>query len=277
MDIRQLEVAGETLRVGVRAGTGTPLVICNELGANLELMQPLVDALSESEIIVFDYPGTGKSGQRQGLRRMGGYACLLGALLDTLGYEHQPVDVLGAGWGGFLAQKFAHNYPLRVRNLVLVSTSAGHVMFPGHLKNILRLATPGRFATARQYADIAQEIYGGRAKYEPPLIKQNAENAILPSRSGYFSQLLAVVGFSSLSWLHRLKQPTLILAGDDDQIVPLVNSRLLNLLIPRSRMRVIQGAGHLLLITRADEAARSITNFLRRGGVRQELPTKETI
>jgi pimeloyl-ACP methyl ester carboxylesterase len=69
----------------------------------------------------------------------------------------------------------------------------------------------------------------------------------------------------------------LILAGDDDPIVPLVNARLLNLLIPRSRLQVIKGAGHLLLVTRTDDAVRHINNFLRRRDVRQELPTKETL
>lgn len=277
MEVRQLVVAGEILRVGVRHGAGIPLVICNELGANLELMQPLVDALPDAEIIVFDYPGTGQSSQKQSLRRMSGYATLLRGMIDELGYNDQPVDLLGAGWGGFLVQKFAYDFPERARRLILVSTSPGQIMFPGKLKNILQLATPSRFATARRYTKIARQVYGGRAKTEPALISENAKNSILPSKRGYFSQLLAVAGFSSLSWLHRVRQPTLILAGDDDQIVPLVNSRLLNLLIPRSRMQVIQGGGHLLLVTRADEAARRITNFLRRLDTRQELPTKETI
>lgn len=277
MEIRQLVVAGESLRVGVQCGAGTPLIICNELGANLELMRPLVDALPDAEIVVFDYPGSGQSSQKQGLRRMASYASLLHGLIDALGYNNQPVDVLGAGWGGLLAQKFAYDFPERARRLILVSTSLGQVMFPGKLKNILQLATPARFASARRYTKIAQRVYGGRVKIEPALISENAKSSILPSKRGYFSQLLAVAGFSSLFWLHRVYQPTLILAGDDDQIVPLVNSRLLNLLMPRSRMHVIQGGGHLLLVTRVDEAARHIGNFLRRKDARHELPTKETI
>ena len=276
MDISRLQIAGEILRVAKQPGDGLPLVVCSELGANLELMQPFLDALPGAHILLFECPGTGLSTQNKPLRRMAGYARLLAETLDASGCAGR-VDMVGVGWGGFLVQKFAHDFPKRLRRMVLVSSSPGQIMFPGRVQDILRLATPARFASARRYTKIAKDVYGGRAKHEPQLIRENAESAILPSTKGYLSQLLAVVGFSSLPWLHRLQQPTLILAGDDDPIVPLVNARLLNLLIPRSRLQVIKGAGHLLLVTRTDDAVRHINNFLRRRDVRQELPTKETL
>lgn len=276
LQTRRLSLDGEELRIGAQHGDGVPLVICSELGANLEMLEPFVEALPEAEILTFDCPGTGLSTQRNMLRRMPGYARLVSDLLDACSHT-DPVDLLGVGWGGLLAQQVAHDYPQRVRRLVLVSSSPGHIMFPGRVQDMLRLTTPKRFATARRYTKIARSVYGGRAKHEPALIRENAENVILPSRRGYLSQLLAVVGFSSLPWLHRLQQPTLILAGDDDPIVPLVNARLLNLLIPKSRMQVVQGAGHLLLVTRTEDAVRYISNFLRRRDVRYELPTKDSL
>lgn len=276
MDIRRLNIEGEDLRVAVQRGQGVPLIICSELGANLEMLQPLVDALPAAEIVVFDSPGTGLSTQRAPMRRMPGYARLVNGILDALQYAN-PVDIIGVGWGGLVAQTVAHAYPQRVRRMVLVSSSPGNTMFPGRVRDILNLATPKRFATARRYTKIAQNVYGGRAKHEPELIRENADNVILPTRRGYVSQLLAVAGFSSLPWLHRLRQPTLILAGDDDPIVPLVNARLLNLLIPKSRLQVIQGGGHLLLVTRTDDVVRHISSFLRRRDARDELPTKDTI
>jgi poly(3-hydroxyoctanoate) depolymerase len=41
-----------------------------------------------------------------------------------------------------------------------------------------------------------------------------------PSLRGYLGQLYAIAGWTSLSWLHKLPQPTLVLNGDDDPIVP---------------------------------------------------------
>ncbi|MES1943477.1 poly(3-hydroxyalkanoate) depolymerase [Salinisphaera sp. PC39] len=274
--IRRVTVDGEHLRAAIRPGEGVPLVLCSELGANFELLAPFVDALERSEIVLFDVPGVGGSGLRQPLRRMSGYADLTAGLLDALGYEG-PVDMLGAAWGGFLAQAFAHRPPARLRRLVLAATSPGQVMFPGRLASLWRLATPTRFRSARRYAAVAESVYGGRAATEPALIRDNAAAAKIPSHLGYASQLLSMVGFSSLPWLHRLYTPTLILAGDDDPVIPLVNARLLNLLLPRSRLHVVRGAGHLLLVTRPAEVASVVARFLAARDLRDELPAKDIL
>jgi pimeloyl-ACP methyl ester carboxylesterase len=54
-------------------------------------------------------------------------------------------------------------------------------------------------------------------------------------------------------WLCRIRQPTLVLAGDDDPIVPLINGRILARLIPNAQLQVIPGGGHLFV--REDPAA----------------------
>ena len=64
---------------------------------------------------------------------------------------------------------------------------------------------------------------------------------------GYYYQLLSGLGWTSLSHLRRLQPPTLILAGDDDPIVPLVNARIMHRLIPRSQLHVYVGAGSVFL------------------------------
>ena len=65
---------------------------------------------------------------------------------------------------------------------------------------------------------------------------------------GYLGQLYAVSGWSSLPWLHTLRQPTLVLAGDDDPIIPLVNARMMAWRIPDARLHVVQGGGHLFFL-----------------------------
>jgi fermentation-respiration switch protein FrsA (DUF1100 family) len=61
--------------------------------------------------------------------------------------------------------------------------------------------------------------------------------------------------------LHRLRQPTLIMAGTDDPVVPLANAELLAHLIPHAKLFTIDD-GHLFLITRANEVAPVIMHFL---------------
>jgi pimeloyl-ACP methyl ester carboxylesterase len=78
---------------------------------------------------------------------------------------------------------------------------------------------------------------------------------------GYLYQLAASAGWTSVPFLRSIRQPTLILAGDDDPIIPLANGRLIKLLIPDSRLHVYHG-GHLGLVTEAAELAPVVDDFL---------------
>jgi len=73
---------------------------------------------------------------------------------------------------------------------------------------------------------------------------------------GYHYQLLATAGWTSLPLLPLIRQPTLILAGDDDPIIPQLNARILHRLIPRSELTIYHG-GHLDLVTQAAHLAPS--------------------
>src|SRR5690349_3561137 len=127
-----VEVDGQRLRIAIRPGDGErwPLLLLNGLGANLELLQPFVDALDGGiETIRVDLPGTGGSPAPAIPYRPPGLARLLARLLETLAYPE--VDVLGLSLGGIVAQQFARRHPERCRRLVLVSTGTGAVMVPG--------------------------------------------------------------------------------------------------------------------------------------------------
>jgi pimeloyl-ACP methyl ester carboxylesterase len=73
--------------------------------------------------------------------------------------------------------------------------------------------------------------------------------------------MLALRRFASVLWLHRLRQPTLVLAGESDPIIPVVNGRILASRIPRGRLEIVKG-GHLFLLTNAAAMAARINTFL---------------
>lgn len=84
-----------------------------------------------------------------------------------------------------------------------------------------------------------------------------------PTTWGYVSQLYASAGWSSRPWLRRIAQPTLVLTGGKDPIVPPANARILGARIPDATVHVVPGAGHLLLLDRAAYCAELISSFLR--------------
>lgn len=65
-----------------------------------------------------------------------------------------------------------------------------------------------------------------------------------------------------MPWLWRLRQPTLVLTGDDDPIVPAINGHILTRLIPNARLMIIHDAGHLFLLERPAQIAALVAEFL---------------
>jgi poly(3-hydroxyalkanoate) depolymerase len=261
--MRILVIGGRAIRVSVRDGAPgwPPLLLCNGIGASLELFQPFVDALDPRRpVIRFDMPGIGGSPTPVIPYHLGRLAPLLAGLLDRLGY--QQADVLGISWGGGLAQQFALSRPDRVRRLVLVATGTGALMVPGHPRVLLRMLTPRRHRDPGYAASIAGELYGGSARDDPALARDllHATTRLGPAR-GYYYQLLSSLGWTSLPRLPRLRPPTLILAGDDDPIIPLVNARIMHRLIPRSQLHIYHG-GHLELAAHTERVAPVVEAFL---------------
>ena len=261
MEISLRDIGGQVLRVGVRRGAkaGPPLLLFNGIGANLELAAPFLDALDGHEVILFDVPGVGGSPAPTLPYRPSTMARLSARLLDQLGYEQ--VDVLGVSWGGALAQQFAFQQGKRCRRLILAATSPGHLMVPGQLAVLLKLATPRRYRDPDYLTRIAGDIYGGRLRRAPELVLSHLRHVRWSSDYGYYLQLIAGFGWSSLPWLPFLRQPTLVMAGTDDPIVPVANGMILARLIPDARLVTIED-GHLFLVTSAGTSAAIISEFL---------------
>ena len=261
-ETRTITVRGQRLRVAIRSGNGarTPLLLVNGIGVNFEVLQPFVDALDPAiEVIRFDVPGTGGSPAPRIPYRFSMHALLVTNMLDQLGYRQ--VDVLGVSWGGALAQQFAFQYPVRCRRLILVSTGTGALMVPGNPSALARIATPRRYQDPAYMAQIAGEIYGGKVRTHPEYAHEFARTARLGSVLGYFYQMLGGMGWTSIPWLHTLRQPTLILHGDDDPLVPLVNAKIMQRLIPHAKLYIFHD-GHLGLGTSAEELAQVVDRFL---------------
>jgi pimeloyl-ACP methyl ester carboxylesterase len=258
--IEHVALDGERLHTLFLPGDGTPLLLCNDFVANLEILDEFAGALGRP-VLCFDLPGVGTSAEVTTMRRMPALARLLTGLLDHFGLS-QPVDVMGIGWGGLLAQQFAHSHRDRVRRLVLAATASGQLMFPGRLASLVRLARPSALSRVAPDGEQARTVFGGRRNDECGEIASAMSRASAPTRRGYAAQIYALTGFSSLPWLHRLNVPTLVIAGDDDSIVPTVNARVMALLLPQARLEIVRGGGHWFVLERTDEVVRLLDEFL---------------
>lgn len=261
IEVQMIDVSGQQLRVATKEGPDDvpPLLMYNGIGANLELAFPFIQHLKGRGVIIFDIPGVGGSPmpalpyRPSTLARMSKELCLM------LG--HHEVDVSGVSWGGGLAQQFTKQYPKMCRKLILAATSAGWVMIPGNPTVLSKMTNIKRYTDKGYMRSIAAEIYGGDFRKDDTLINKHASGMRPASNAGYVLQLLAMVGWTSAHWLWTIKQPTLVMSGTDDPLIPVANASFLANMIPNAELK-LNDNGHLFLVTQPEESAATIEEFL---------------
>ncbi len=262
---RYVNAGGQRIRVNVRLGSGVPLVLCNGIGASLEVLDPLVEQLPMT-VIRFDVPGAGGSPTSPLPYGFPYLAWVLGRVLTKLGIG--VVDIFGLSWGGALAQQFAFQNPRRCRRMVLVATGTGVLMVPAHPRILSKMATPRRFSDPNYAASIAGDLYGGTVRaHGEDVAKLFVRQLHAGSKIGYLHQLLAGSVWTSLFALRAVRQETLVVSGTDDPIIPVVNAHILHKLLPHAILHLHSG-GHIDIVHNATELAPVIEGFLSEAGER---------
>lgn len=260
--IKTITLNGQTIKTAVRPGKPhlTPLLLCNGIGASIDLVVPFINSLDpDLEVIAFDVPGVGGSSTPWLPYRFEGLAKTVARMLDYLDYGQ--VNVFGVSWGGFLAQQFAKDYPERCKKLILAATSTGSAMVPPSAKVLGLMSSPRRYTDPEYGASIAPEIYGGAFRNNKELATAHAKKMQSSGGLGYYYQMAAVYWWTSVHWLHKIKQPTLVLAGNDDPIIPLINMKIIADRIPNSELHILDD-GHLFMVTQAEAISPIIMKFL---------------
>lgn len=230
--------------------SGVPLVLFNHWGGVLDNFDPaIIDGLAQTRrVITTDYRGIGGSGGAAPLT-VGEMADDAIQLIQALGLK--TVDVLGFSLGGFVAQELALKAPDRVRRLILTGTGpaggtgidkVGVVSWPLILKGLLTLRDPKFYLfftssangrrSATQYLQRLQARKKGRDKG--------------PTPRAFLRQLKAITAWGQQvpQDLGHLRTPTLIVNGDNDIMVPSVNSFELAKRIPNADLVMYEDAGH---------------------------------
>lgn len=259
---KTITLNGQTIKTAVRPGKPylTPLLLFNGIGASIDLVVPFINSLDpDLEVIAFDVPGVGGSSTPLLPYRFEGLAKTVSRMLDYLDYGQ--VNIFGVSWGGFLAQQFAKDYPERCKKLILAATSTGSAMVPPSAKVLGLMSSPRRYTDPEYGASIAPDIYGGAFRNNKELATAHARKMKSSGGLGYYYQAAAVYWWTSIHWLHKLKQPTLVLAGNDDPIIPLINMKIIADRIPNSELHVLDD-GHLFMVTQTEIISPIIMRFL---------------
>jgi len=255
-------VGGLKLRV-MRRGSNPdkpPLIVCNGIGQSCETIQPFLDELQDRTLVSFDAAGVGHSDTPRAFLTMEQHANLFAELLDDLGIDVS--DIMGISWGGALAQQFVRSYPHRCRRLILAITSTGGpVTLSGSPLAASEILFPLRRTHKFWNWMIGPIVYGGEALFAPEELAQYSLRNVTSDLRGYYGQIAAMFGWTSLHWLHKIKTPTLVYSGLYDPLIPHWNQQLVAARLPNAELRTLN-SGHWLIYAKRKEIGQEITDFL---------------
>lgn len=261
-------VAGRRLRVGqwrpdASAAGRPPLVLLNGIGMNMEMLEPLAALLDDRRVISFDMPGIGGSPDPIFPYTIPHVALTLAALLDRLRID--MVDIAGISWGGAVAQQFAFQHRARTGRLALAATAAGGAtMTPGNPAILGPMLDPLEYTVEKTLRRNLAMLYNGGGSGRVSL---NAARA--PTLLGWSCQVAAFAGWTSAPYLSLLQVPTLVLADEDDQLVPVANAHFLHNAIPGSQLALFAGGGHLFMLSQPEAFVDRLRAFLDAGATRR--------
>jgi pimeloyl-ACP methyl ester carboxylesterase len=248
-------------------GEGEPLLLIMGLSLTSKSWFRTLPVLSEQyKVIVFDNRGVGLSGKPNTPYSIELMAEDARAVLDAAGVD--SAHVYGISMGGMIAQRFAVNYPDRVRSLILGCTTSGgekHVQ-PGAEVSMLMLsrgsstATPEEMAWATAPILYSQSFIENHRELVAEDVQRRIEIPVLPY--AYMLQLQACLAHDTYNEIDQIKVPVLVIHGEEDKLVPYENGVTLAEKIPNAEFLTINGAGHIYLTEANDLVNKRVLEFL---------------
>lgn len=231
------------------AETGTPLIFLQHFRGGMDNWDPLVtDGLGQGRpVILVNYAGVASSGGTPATT-VDGMADGIADFVQALGLTQ--VDVLGFSIGGFVAQSFTHRYSSLVRRLVLVGTGPRNGE-PNQDKRVMQVAgspVPSEddflylFFSPSEASQAAGRAFWKRRherqEQDPP-----SSVEVLKAQFASIIEWMQPRG-ERYEYLKEIGQPTLVVNGNDDIMVPSINSFTLQQHIPNAQLILYPDSGH---------------------------------
>ncbi len=259
----QMQTTSPDLLFFTERGSGPPLLLVHGLGMSGDMFEPVIEPLAKRHrLIVPDLRGCGRSRRLPPPYSVKQQAADLAHLLDHLGIA--TTDVLGYSQGGPVAQELALDHPAKVRRLILSNTYAYNMAtmrekMEGHLVPLLLRVLGVRLFVKLVTAQGLRQIPKERAEWVANLIARTWGEADPASLAMAWREAMA---FDSRHRLREISCPTLVIAGADDNAVPMHHAKMLHAGIAGSKLVVMAGADHALMWAKPDEWARTVDAFL---------------
>ncbi|HUL02840.1 MAG TPA: alpha/beta hydrolase [Gemmatimonadales bacterium] len=268
LETHYVRVDGTNVRY-VDTGRGTPVIFLHGFGASIYVWRDILEPVAAAgfRALAFDNRGFGLSDKPANGYGNADYAHLLGAFMDSLGIP--DAVIVGHSMGGAIAAEFALAHPSRVRGLVLMDAAGFGVRIPFALRVVgwpgvgrIASALRGRWITAR----LLRSTYALPARVSEADVDQYYAPVADPDFGRALRGVLADFRFDALRGrLSAVAEPTLVLWGEQDRLIPLWVGRAVALELPRAALVPVPKTGHALPEEAPAEVARLLIAFLQKG------------
>ncbi|WP_430428447.1 alpha/beta fold hydrolase [Parasphingorhabdus sp.] len=245
-----------------------PLIMCNHLAGTIDDWDPeLVDQIAQHrKVIIFDNAGVGGSA---GVTPEEVWTMARDAIKFVDGLGHTQIDLLGFSLGGAVAQDIVFERPAMIRRLVLAGTGPGGGI---GIERIPAQAYRNQLRSLLTFTDIRTFLFFTRTengkreagKFLRRLAARKEGRVKAFAIRAFLAQLKAISAYARRSEpdLSRITQPVLVANGEDDIMVPSINSAHLFLGLPDARLVLYKDAGHGGLFQYRSEFASEVVSFL---------------
>jgi 3-oxoadipate enol-lactonase len=248
----------------IEQGEGPPVVFLHGYPLNHSIWAPQLEALSgDHRVVLLDLPGYGLTQDSAVPNSLEAFASGLGATLA--GPFAGPVVLVGHSFGGYIALELYRTHPEKFRALVLTDTRSEADDAPTRAK---RLATVERLSDPSEGLDVEATVRGLLApatwRAAGPLVA-SVRGIVSSARSpAIIGSLEAIARRADLTpVLRTIRVPTLVVWGEEDQLIPPAQSQAMIGQIPGAAGIGIAAAGHLPFLESPEEFARALHGFLK--------------
>jgi len=262
-------------------GQGRPLVLIHSAWATHKWWRWQVpDLARDYQVVAYDVRGHGQSTPLHGVSSVDGFVHDLQMFLEHL-HITSPV-IIGWSMGGIIAMQYCLNLPSSAKALVLIAASGHRIprlklrVYIAYLQSLLNLFTdlaqPRKFdRSTRQFPRQNVWLEHQVRKMLSPQATRDVFDWVINDikntpRDNYFNLMKSLWDWQAADQLRRIKIPTLILSGEHDSLVRPRFSRMLHDIIPNSKLRVIENAGHYLVLEQPELVNAEILKFLKEIG-----------
>jgi len=258
---QQVSVRGLALAVDV-TGDGPPVLFVHGFPLDRTLWRPLMATLTGWRRIAPDLRGMGLSDAPETGYTIAAYADDLVALLDALHVDR--AIVCGLSMGGYIAFDLLRRHSNRIQGLILANTRAGADDAEGRARRDAMIARVRRDGTGFLKEDMVPKLLAATSVQTMPDVVRQVSAMVTGSPPDGIAGALAAMRDrpDSIDLLPQIAVPTLVVAGSDDQLIPLAESRAMASAIPHAHFAVIPAAGHLAPLEQPVNMSRVVREFL---------------